>query len=297
MKNKFTHFLMAGALVCWSSYTLHAQTEVTDTYLKNPSFESNFTDWDNAGMQTQTNTSFSKKDGNTYVEQWVGQGNKVADAHVSQTLTSLKNGVYKLTVAAQNIQQNSSATQSGAYVFADNEQVSVGAINDYSLTFTVIEGQATVGFKAENATGNWIACDNFRLYAVNNDLTEIQEELQRRIEQAQTLVSEKMQKDVLSELNAAIQAAQQEVGASTDENIAEVAVRLRKATTEAQTSIEAYRELQAAIDKALEAYGDGSQSGAEEFAAAIQSAQSTVNNLEVSLEDLALAVTLSLIHI
>lgn len=50
MKNKFTHFLMAGALVCWSSYTLHAQTEVTDTYLKNPSFESNFTDWDNAGM-------------------------------------------------------------------------------------------------------------------------------------------------------------------------------------------------------------------------------------------------------
>ena len=77
---------MAGALVCWSSYTLHAQTEVTDTYLKNPSFESNFTDWDNAGMQTQTNTSFSKKDGNTYVEQWVGQGNKVADAHVSQTL-------------------------------------------------------------------------------------------------------------------------------------------------------------------------------------------------------------------
>lgn len=92
MKNKFIHFLMAGALVCWSSYTLHAQTEVTDTYLKNPSFENNFTDWDNAGMQTQTNTSFSKKDGNTYVEQWVGQGNKVADAHVSQTLTSLKNG-------------------------------------------------------------------------------------------------------------------------------------------------------------------------------------------------------------
>ena len=38
MKNKFTHFLMAGALVCWSSYTLHAQTEVTDTYLKNPIF-------------------------------------------------------------------------------------------------------------------------------------------------------------------------------------------------------------------------------------------------------------------
>ena len=291
MKEKLTHFLMAGALVCLSSHTLHAQTEVTDTYLKNPSFENQFTDWENSGMQTQTNSSFSKKESTTYVERWVSQGNKVGNAHVSQTLTSLKNGVYKLTVAAQNIQQNSSATQSGAYVFADNEQVSVGAINDYSVEFTVIEGQATVGFKAENATGNWIACDNFRLYEVNNDLTEITKELQSRIEQARELASEKMQKDASSELQAAIQAAQQEVGASTDENIAEVAVRLRKAVTEAQTSIEAYRELQAAIDKATEAYGDGSQSGAEEFNAAIESAKATSNNLEASLDDLALAVT------
>lgn len=291
MKDKFTHFLMAGALVCWSSYALHAQTEVTDTYLKNPSFESNFTDWDNSGMQTQTNTSFAKKDGNTYVEQWVGQGNKVADAHVSQTLASLKNGVYKLTVAAQNIQQNSSATQSGAYVFADNAQTSVGAINDYSVEFTVIEGQATVGFKAVNATGNWIACDNFRLYAVDNELADLHEELRLRIEKGQALVSEKMQKDVLSELNAAIGAAQQELNAETDENLSIVAIRLREATDAAETSVKAYQDLQATIDKALEAYGNGGQSGAAEFDAAIKAAQATVDDLEASLEDLATGVT------
>ena len=81
----------------------------------------------------------------------------MADCHVSQTLTTLKNGVYKLTAAAQNIQQNSPATQSGAYVFAGNAQVAVGAANDYSLEFTVIEGQATIVFKTENATGNWVA--------------------------------------------------------------------------------------------------------------------------------------------
>lgn len=154
MKNRFFHLLMIGTLACWSPQPIFAQTDVTETYLKNPSFENQFTDWENSGMQSQTNTSFQLKEGDTYVERWTGQGGQVADCHVSQTLTTLKNGVYKLTAAAQNIQQNNPATQSGAYVFAGNAQVAVGAANDYSLEFTVIEGQATIGFKAENATGN-----------------------------------------------------------------------------------------------------------------------------------------------
>ncbi|WP_281528885.1 hypothetical protein [Paraprevotella clara] len=290
MKNRFFHLLMIGTLACWSPQPIFAQTDVTETYLKNPSFENQFTDWENSGMQSQTNTSFQLKEGNTYVERWTGQGGQVADCHVSQTLTTLKNGVYKLTAAAQNIQQNSPATQSGAYVFAGNAQVAVGAANDYSLEFTVIEGQATIGFKTENATGNWVACDNFRLYALNNDLAEIQEELQRRIEKGQALVSEKMQKDVLKELNAALEAARQELNSTTDDNMAPVAIRLRQATEAAQTSIHAYQELQAAIDKSLEAYGDGTLNGAAEFHAVIQEAQALAENLDANAEDLATAV-------
>lgn len=281
---------MIGTLACWSPQPIFAQTDVTETYLKNPSFENQFTDWENSGMQSQTNTSFQLKEGNTYVERWTGQGGQVADCHVSQTLTTLKNGVYKLTAAAQNIQQNSPATQSGAYVFAGNAQVAVGAANDYSLEFTVIEGQATIGFKTENATGNWVACDNFRLYALNNDLAKIQEELQRRIEKGQALVSEKMQKDVLKELNAALEAARQELNSTTDDNMAPVAIRLRQATEAAQTSIHAYQELQAAIDKSLEAYGDGTLNGAAEFHAVIQEAQALAENLDANAEDLATAV-------
>lgn len=281
---------MIGTLACWSPQPIFAQTDVTETYLKNPSFENQFTDWENSGMQSQTNTSFQLKEGNTYVERWTGQGGQVADCHVSQTLTTLKNGVYKLTAAAQNIQQNSPATQSGAYVFAGNAQVAVGAAYDYSLEFTVIEGQATIGFKTENATGNWVACDNFRLYALNNDLAEIQEELQRRIEKGQALVSEKMQKDVLKELNAALEAARQELNSTTDDNMAPVAIRLRQATEAAQTSIHAYQELQAAIDKSLEAYGDGTLNGAAEFHAVIQEAQALAENLDANAEDLATAV-------
>ena len=291
MKSKLTFLLLTGLFAYGSRCTLHAQTDVTDTYLKNPSFENQFTDWDHAGMQTQTNASFPQKEGNTYIESWVGQGNKVADAHVSQTVTPLKNGVYKITVAAQNIQQNSSVIQSGAYIFAGNASKEVNATGEYSLTFTVIEGEATIGFRAQNATGNWIACDNFRLYAVNNDLINIQEEMKRRIEDARTLLTEKMQKGVATELNAAILSAQQEAEAATDENMADAALRLNKAVTEAQKSIEAYGGLQAAIEKALAAYGEGDKEGATDFDNAIKKAQNVAENQEADATELALEVS------
>lgn len=291
MKNKFTYFLMSGLFALGSPFALHAQTDVTDDYLKNPSFESNFTDWSNEGMKTQSNTSFSKKDGTLYVEKWVSQGSKVGDACVSQVLTSLKNGVYELKVAAQNIQQNNSTSQSGAFIFADDVQEPVGTMGDYSLTFTVIEGQATVGFKAEGATGNWLACDNFRLYLMHSDLTELHSELQRRIELAQTCMAEKMQKELRTELDAAILGAKQELEATTDETLTEVAQRLRKATTEAQASVEAYQELQASVEKALEAYGDGNLNGADKLNEVIKEAQTVLEEQEAGADDLALLVT------
>ena len=288
MRNKLTYLLMAGAMAWWSACPLHAQTDVTETYLKNPSFENGFTDWDYANMQSQTNTDFSKKDGTTYVEQWVGQGNRVADCHVSQVLTGLPNGTYQLTAAAQNIQQNNTgAEQSGVYIFAEDEQTAVHAANDYSVTFTVIEGQATVGFKAENATGNWITCDNFRLSFLQEDVEAVLEKLQERVNAAQELVSETMQKDLKTELNAAIQAAQQEVDAATGANTAETAVRLREAVEAAETSIEAYAGLQEAIAEAKDVYGDGSLAGADKLDAAIQDAQGVMDDLEADTEAIA----------
>ena len=285
MKNRLTYLFVAGILACGSLCPSQAQTDVTATYLKNPSFEDGFTSWDYANMKTQDNTDFPKKEGTIYVEKWVSTSNKIGSFHVSQTLTDLPNGTYKLTVGAQNIQQNTSDEQSGAYIFAGNEQTAVHAVNDYSVTFTVIGGRATVGFKAENATGNWIACDNFRLSFLNNDIEAIHEELQKRITDAQELVSQTMQKEVKTELNAAIQAAQQEVNADTDENTTEVAIRLREAAEAAETSITAYVGLQQAITDAQTAYGDGSLTGAADLNAAIQTAQTVMDNLEAQAEE------------
>ena len=289
MKNKLYYMLLAGTLAFGSPYALRAQTDVTDTYLKNPNFENQFTDWDMAEMQAQTNTSFTLKDGNTYVEKWTGVGGYVGNASVSQTISPLPNGVYQLTAAAQNIQENSSATQSGACIFAGEAQAEVSARDTYTLTFTVIEGQTTLGFRAEGATGNWIACDNFRLYAVSNELADVQEELQRRIDAARELVSEKMQKDVATELNAAIEAAQQETSAATDENVATVAARMKEAVAAAETSIQSYKDLQAVIDEALAVDADESLTGAADFNEAIKTAQAAADNLEATTEELAAA--------
>lgn len=286
---KLKNFLLL-ALLMMGAVSISGQTDVTDTYLKNPSFEDNFTSWTNDGLATQSNTSFTKKEGSIYAEKWVSTGNHVGNASVSQTVTTLNNGVYKLTVAAQNIQQNSSSVQTGAYIFADDYEVSVGAANDYSVTFTVIDGEVTIGFKSVGATGNWISCDNFRLYLVNQDVSAILSELQNRIDVAKGLAGQKMQTSLLNQLNVAIADAEKEIAAGTGDNVATVAKALRTAIDASEASVKSYAELQAVIDEANEAYGDGGQAGAESFNEAIQKAKSMVEAEEATSEDLASAV-------
>ena len=117
----------------------------------------------------------------------------------------------------------------------------------------------------------------------------MQEERQRRIDAARELVSEKMQKDVATELNAAIEAAQQETSAATDENVATVAARMKEAVAAAETSIQSYKDLQAVIDEALAVDADESLTGAADFNEAIKTAQAAADNLEATTEELAAA--------
>lgn len=291
-KNRSLSRLLCTCLLAFTcGPALKAQTDVTEMYVKNPSFEENFTHWDYLNMQSQTNASFSLKSGSIYVEQWVNNGNHVGDSYVRQTLTGLPNGTYQITAAAQNIQQNTSATQSGAYIFAGEKQTEVHGAAEYTVSFTLLEGQVTIGFKTINATGNWVSCDNFRLSLTGNDLATLQKELADRIEKAQALAGEKMQKEILTELNAAIENARQAAEATTDENLTPAACRLKEAANAAQNSIQAYEALQTAIEKALNAYGDGNLEGAQAFYATIQSAQETMQALEASTDEVAAVIT------
>ena len=140
-----------------------AQTDMT-SYITNPSFENGTSGWVCENLKSQSNTSFTKKSGSIYMEKWVQTGNYVGNASIYQTITELPIGEYKLTVAAQNLNQNSTSQKcTGAYIYAGALTTDVDLPGDYSVTFTNILGEVEIGFVANGATGNWIAVDNFRL--------------------------------------------------------------------------------------------------------------------------------------
>ena len=254
----------------------------------NPSFEKQKEGWSTANLATQTNTSFTKKAGSVYLEKWTGSGNKVGDAQALQVVQGLDMGVYQLVVAAQNIQQNATnASQSGAWIVANDARLSVGKTDDYTLTFVNIESNATIGFEAVGATGNWIAVDNFRLYYVGGSDADYKAELQRYIDAATALVDMKMHAAALDALKACIVAAQDEMAKGSTAGYIKVSTPLREAAETAQVSIDAYAALQAAITKAEEQYGEGQGLGAEDFMAAINAAKAAYADGATTYEELA----------
>ena len=165
------HCLLLFLCTLFISYNAVAQT-ITIT---NPSFENGTTGWTVARMQSQTNDGMSTlKDGSTYLERWIAAPGLVGTASAIQTLTGLTNGVYRLTAAAMNISQNDdSAAQVGAWIVANGLRTAVTIRNTYTLDFLVTDGTADIGFVADGASGNWVACDNFSLTYVGNTASNI----------------------------------------------------------------------------------------------------------------------------
>ena len=168
-----------------------AQTNVTNKYIDNPNFEARFAGWTNNGMTYQTNKGFRRQDGMVFMEKWVNKGSKVGTVSMSQKLEGLAAGDYTLVVSAQNIQQgNVDTKQTGAFVYADNQQVEVSDSTDYSVNFTVVTGSAEIGFMTKSCTGNWVSIDNFRLYYNGFDKTTANARLQEIIAEAESVVGD-----------------------------------------------------------------------------------------------------------
>lgn len=144
---------------------LQAQTGIDKTSLiTNPNFENGNSGWITESLQTQGNDAFSQKAGNTYMEKWVSSGNSVGNAKAYQKITGLPAGKYQLTAGAQNLDQNNTSRNcTGASIYAGDAKTTVYTPADYTVSFVCISGEAEIGFEAINASGNWIAFDNFRL--------------------------------------------------------------------------------------------------------------------------------------
>ena len=292
IKDAADALLQAAKAYRYANASVDNPIDMTDMIV-NPSFEKQKEGWTITNLVTQGNSSFKRKAGSTYLEKWTGRGGKVGDASVMQSVEGLDMGIYQLVAGAQNIQENTpNASQSGAWIVANDAKTPVDVTADYTLTFTNIESNATIGFLAIGASGNWIAVDNFRLYYVGGSDADYRVELQRYVDAANALVGLHMHTATLNTLTACVAAAQEELAKSTCEGYIKVSTPLREAAEAAKISIEAYEFLLKAIEKAEEQYGEGQGIGAEDFLAAITAAKAAYNDGTTAFEELSRQIEL-----
>ena len=266
----------------------------------NPSFESGFEGWENNGMATQSNTVFTEKQGALYAEKWVNRGSNVPDVGVQQHLSNLPNGRYKLTAGAGNIQQtasgstinNSAKAQTGAFIFADDHKTAVDTLKTLTIIFGVFDHEVSIGFKTENATGNWVTLDNFQLAYMGFDLDLTKEYVQSLANDATALLDEKMQADVRIQLNSAIDSATNVLAGETitEEMLATTILYVEAQIKSAEASVAAYAVLQKTIDEANATYADGSGTNADVLNTAIETAVDQSNNFSLSIDAVYTAV-------
>lgn len=261
-------------------------------YVINPDFEDGNSGWKFVDMGTQTNNGFPSKHGNTYVERWTGS-NKADKGSVEQTIANLPNGRYRVSAAARNVWEgNEGVKQTGAYLYGENSQVEVGLENMYSVEFIALCNEATIGFKGDGATGNWICVDNFSLEYLGSDASAEKAGFESLISKAESLLGKAMNTSAKTALENAIKAAKAITGT---EGRGDAVKALKSAIAEAESSIALYVELKGYIDYAQEIHDETGQTGKEALQEIINTAivnynsgnidRETVDNAQSALEN------------
>lgn len=231
----------------FSASCIYAQTDVTYK-INNPSFEVNGAEgWTCTDLVPQTNSSFTKKKGNVYMEKWTAKGG-ASKGSVEQTVSNLVKGDYLLTVAAQNIQQDNSQAQTGAYIYAKSttNKTVVTFADNYTVEASITSGSSLkIGFNASSATGNWICCDNFCLTFVSTTKEAVTE----LIDKAKGQLEKKLNDANIKALNEAIEAAQKAIDDNT-EDLTGVANSLMDTYQDALANTKAYTSMKTLINKA-----------------------------------------------
>ncbi len=252
----------------------------------NPSFETgDLTGWTVTGMGVQGNNVFNIKQGTYYVERWTGRGGAVGSARLSQKVTNMPAGKYRLTAAAQNIQEDTpNAKQNGAWIFAGTHTTAVNVRNTYKLEFEQVSDVLELGFEAKDATGNWLSVDNFKLEYIGNSFDAIKAELRDLIAKAETIVGKRMNTATQQALQAAINAAKPLLSQNDTNGWAAAARELEAAYAEAVTSQEAFARLAEAIAAAKDEINASSSTQKAEYQAAINAAQAVYDNSSTTNE-------------
>jgi hypothetical protein len=269
--------------------------------ITNPDLENDgINGWTSVGMGAQGNDSFGLKSGNTYAEKWASTAPYagVGTCGLTQEIT-LEAGAYRLYASAQNIDQRSVDTRNcyGAYLVAGDATVPVFQARDYYVEFNVEEeGPVTIGFKCENAEGNWVCCDNFRVYRIGNVSNEkIFAQLQAKISSAEDVAEEYAENEYLyvalkDALNSTIESAKELTVDNSSAEIKAAMSALDEASSALAASYKVYRALTNSVIKAENLY-NAQHKGAEDFLEAINTAKALYDkNLTEKTDEMTSAI-------
>ena len=199
-----------------------------------------------------------------FIEDWVGSGNKLKDAVISQTLTGLVPGKYKATVLVRVMNEAEAGSEiTGAVLYANDKEINVcngtptnnnkGKYGTYSLDFVVgMAGDMEIGFKIQNANFNWIAFKNFQLEFVAPLTTaDLLPMLNEQLTLAREVVDKLMNAEVKSALDAAISTADNITEESLVEDVKNALSALETAVKNANASVAEYASFKTNYDKAV----------------------------------------------
>lgn len=209
----------------------------------------------------------------TFIERWVhassnpetgnaaGTGH-LSDGHLSQTLTNLPAGAYKISCYAMACQQDKGAGYKveGVTLFAnttstENKAVVAtdpGAPKKFEFMFEVKEGEnVNFGLKLENTTANWLFVDEFQVdyYGPSAQamfLADMQSVATEALGTVETAIAYQRYKDAVSELAEA--GMEMTVDTPKDDIVAQK-VKIQDAIAAMNSSAAKYAELQTLNDE------------------------------------------------
>ena len=202
-----------------------------------------------------------------------------------QTISGLANGEYEIHFyAVANAANGGGTAGTGlAYAYANDETLDIDVIqqnectpSDYERVFTVMVKDGTIKYGITNyaVAGNWYICKNVALYMTGApDLSDYYDAIAEKLVTANSLTTEKMNAEVLSDLEDAISAADGYESITVTSTLENISDGLTAAITAAEASIENYASALALINAAttLDEAGQASYAG-NSTVAAIQEA-------------------------
>ncbi len=265
---------LESAKQAYDTLSTEYKNAVAAQSITNPSFENGVNGWTVKNMVTQSNSVFTRKQGNYYLESWVARGTTLSDASVCQTV-ALPSGSYRLSAYALHIQQNgenstanTGAAQKGAYIYAGTAQTVVTSSKLYTVNFSVLKenDNVEIGLKAENPTGNYLCVDYFTIsYQGEVEVEDYLTVIDQLIALGDTYLEKGIQTKVATSLNDAIEAANEAkkgIGTDDEGNAIYDMAALSNAVDNLKTYVDAakasralYDALQARIDYARKVLG------------------------------------------